>query len=252
MAKKTLLDIVQQLLTETDGDDVSSIDDTVESDQYARIVRETHDYIVDQKDMEHTKTTKQLTATSSNTPNVMTRPEGFHSIEWIRYDKRQDAGDPQRFRQVNYREPDDFLNHVLSRNTDDSDVEAVTLPNGTVIPVKNEQEPTWYTVFDEGSDDIVFDSYDSDLETNLQASKSMAYGTQKPTLTLSDSATMSLPRHLEQLVIAEARAFVFDVYKDGVTSEVDRRRRRMEVRSQRHRNIIKNTDNDNSPNYGRK
>jgi hypothetical protein len=105
---------------------------------------------------------------------------------------------------------------------------------------------------DSGSDELVFDSYDSNLETNLQASKSLAYGTQRPTLTLSDTATMVLPRHLETLVKREARALFFDLYKDGATREVDRTRRRAEVRAQRHRNIIKNTDNDNRPDYGRK
>jgi hypothetical protein len=63
---------------------------------------------------------------------------------------------------------------------------------------------------------------------------------------------MDLPEHLETLVKREARAMFFDLYKDGVTSEIDRTRRRAEVRAMRQRNIIKNTDNDNRPDYGRK
>ena len=76
---------------ESDGDNVNSINDTVESDQCARIVREAHDYIVDVHDMQHIKTLKQLDATSGTTPNVMTRPEGYHSLEWVKYDKKDAA-----------------------------------------------------------------------------------------------------------------------------------------------------------------
>lgn len=252
MAKATLLSIVQDILSDADSDDVNSISDTVEADQCARVVRDCFDQIVDLHDLEHIKTVKQLEATSSSTPNVMDRPEGFHSIEWIKYDVKASASGAQNFEYIDYMEPDRFLERVQSRSTGDSNVTAITLSTGIVVPIITDKAPQVYTVMDTGSDEIVFDSYDSDLETNLQASKSLAYGTQRPTLTLSDTATMVLPRHLETLVKREARALFFDLYKDGTTREVDRTRRRAEVRAQRHRNIIKNTDNDNRPDYGRK
>ena len=252
MAKKTLLAIVQDILSDADGDEVNSITDTIESEQCARVVQDVYEQICDLHDVEYLKTVKALVATSGTTPNVMERPEGFHSIEFVKYDKRVAAGDPQNFEYVDYMEPDRFLDLVHSRNTDDSNVDAVTLSTGMIIPVINDRAPVYYTVMDSGSDELVFDSYDSDLETNLQASKSLVYGIQRPTLALSDSSTMELPRHLETLVQREARAVFFDLYKDGVTPEIDRTRRRMEVRAQRQRNIIKNTDNDNRPDYGRK
>lgn len=251
MAKMTLIDAVQQILSDADGDEVSSINDTVESEQCARVIQDTFYQIVDLHDLEHIKTLEKLDATSSSTPNVMTRPEGFHSIEWVQYDKKNAASDPQSFQSVTYCEPDEFLVKIQGRNTSDSTVTAVTLSTGIIIPVRNDQAPTWYTVMDSGSDELVFDSYDSALEANLQQSKSIIYGTQRPTLTLADASTFTVPRHLETLILREARAMYFDLYKDGITAEVDRTRRRMEVRAQRQRNIIKNTDNDNYPSYGR-
>ena len=252
MAKKTLLEFVQDILSDADGDDVNSITDTVESDQCARVVRDAYDRIVNLHDLQHIKTLSALEATSGTTPNVMTRPEGFTNIEWIRYDKRLAVSDAPNFEKISYCTPDYFINLVQSRNTGDSTVDAITLSTGAVIHVRNDTAPTYYTVMDEGSDELVFDSYNSALETNLQASKSMIYGDTKPTLVLSDSSTLSLPRHLEVLVATEARAMYFDLYKDGITSEIDRSRRRAETRAQRQRHIIKNTDNDNGPNYGRK
>ena len=252
MAKATLLEMVQDILSDADSDDVNSISDTVESQQCAKIIRDVHDQTVDLHDLEYLNTIKALTATGASTPNVMERPSGFHTLEFVKYDKKTAASDPQNFEYVDYLAPDDFLELVHSRSTSDSTVTAVTLDSGLVIPVRNDKAPEYYTVMDQGSTELVFDSYNSALETNLQASKSLAYGTLRPSLTLSDSATMTLPEHLETLVKREARAMFFDLYKDGITSEIDRTRRRMEVRAQRQRRIIENTDNENRPDYGRK
>ena len=252
MAKTTLLDVVQDILSDADADDVNSITDTVESDQCARVVRDVYYQIVDTHDLQHTKTLKQLTATDAVTPNVMLRPEGFHTLEWLRYDKRDDAGDPQNYELCTYMDPNTFINYVSSRSTDLSNVDAITLSTGAIIPIRNDEAPTYYTVMDEGSDELVFDSYDSAVDTNLQASKSLCYGTQKPILALADNTEFVLPEHMVVLIKREARAMFFDLYKDGITSEIDRTRRRAEVRAQRQRNIIKNTDNNNFPDYGRK
>lgn len=253
MAKTTLLEMVQDILSDADGDEVNSITDTIEAEQCARIIRDVHNDVVDGQDLDSVKTLKELDATSSSTPNVMTRPEGFHTIEWVKYNKKPTAGGAQEYEYVTYKTPSDFLDIIQNRSTDDSNVDEITLSSGVPIPVVNDAAPTYFTVMDEGEDELVFDSYDSALETNLQQSKSLAFGVQKPTLTLADSSTLSLPKHLETLVKRTARAVYFDLMKDGVTSEIDRTRRRAEVRAQRFRHIGKNTDNDNTgPNYGRK
>lgn len=252
MAKITLLEIVQDILSDADSDDVNSISDTVESDQCARVVKDIYLQICDIHDFEHIKTLKKLDATSASTPNVMTIPTGFHSIEFIKYDCKIAASDPQDFKTIKYMEVADFLDMVHQRLTSDTNVDAITLSTGLIIPVINDKAPQYYTIMNTSSNEVVFDSYDSDLETNLQQSKSLAYGTMRPSLSLSDSSTLDLPEHLETLVKREARAMYFDLYKDGITSEIDRTRRRAEVRAQRKRNMIRNTDNDNRPDYGRK
>jgi hypothetical protein len=252
MAKITLLEVVQDILSDADSDDVNSIADTVEADQCARVVRDVYHQIVDLHDLEHIKTLKQLEATSASTPNVMTRPEGFHSVEFIKYNNSPTAGGDQKFQEIHYREVQDFLESVHKNTASDATVTEVTLSTGLVLPIRNDSNPTYYTVMDVGSDEIVFDSWDNNLDANLQASKSLIYGMQRPSLTLSDTSTFDLPRHLETLIKREARAMFFDLYKDGLTPEIDRSRRRAEVRAQRQRNIVKNSDNDNRPDYGRR
>ncbi len=252
MSKDTVLFIVQKILSDADGDVVNSVSDTVESVQCGDIVKDVFDQIVDQYDLHLHETTQRLTATSSSTPTIMQRPEGFYNIQWVKYDKKLTAGGDQRYADVRYMNPADFMSRTSLRNLSDSTVEAMTLPDsGHVILIRNAIAPSYYSVLD-GYDDLVFDSYDTALETNLQNSKSLAYGTSKPTLTVADATIPNLPQHLMILLKREARATYFDLYKDGLTSEVDRTRRRAEVRAQRQRRIIKNADNDNGPHYGRK
>jgi len=252
MAKDTLLDIVQDILSEADGDEVNSISDTVESDQCARIVRAEYKTIVDEFDIKMNETLVQLTATSGATPTRMIRPEGFHSVEWIKYDRRVSGTDP-KFEMITYRDPVSFLALCDSRTLGDSDVESFALADsGHNLLVKNEQAPTYWTIL-EGYDDILFDSYDSDLETNLQASKVLARGVQRPTLTLADASVPDLPQNLMGLLKNRARSFYWDVYKDGATPGIARRERHSEVRSQRKKHITKKLQQERSgPNYGRK
>lgn len=253
MAKDTLLDIVQDILSDADGDEVNSISDTVESDQCARVVRNEFKTIVDEFDIKMHETLTQLQATSSATPAQMTRPEGYHSIETIWYDRRVDSGGDPRFEEVCFRDPESFLEFTMTRTASDSDVETMTLGNsGYNLQIKNDQAPQFWTIL-EGYDDIVFDSYDSALETNLQTSKSLVKGVQRPTLTLADGTVPDLPLNLMQLLKNRARSFYFDVYKDGATPGVARRESHSEVRSQRKKYVTKKLQQERSgPNYGRR
>ncbi len=252
MAKTTLIEIVQGILSEADGDEVNSVSDTVESDQCARIVISEFETIVDDFDIKMHETLKQLQATSSATPTQMTRPEGFHSVEWVKYDRRVSGTDP-KFEKVTYRDPVSFLALTDSRTLGDSDVESYALgDSGHNLLIKNDQAPQFWTIL-EGYDDIIFDSFDSSLETNLQASKTLARGVQRPTLTLADASVPDLPENLMGLLKNRARSFYWDVYKEGATQGIARRERHSEVRSQRKKYVTKQLQQERSgPNYGRK
>lgn len=252
MAKPTLLEIVQDILSDADGDEVNSISDTVESDQCARVVRDAFLNIVDIHDIAYHETITQLEATSSSTPAQMTRPAALHSIEWIKYDARVLVTDDVNMQKVTYMAPLDFIEMTSSRTASDSTVETMAMTTNYNVLIVNNQAPTYYT-FLEGYDNIIFDSYDTDLETNLQASKTLVWGVVKPTLALTDGAIPDLPENLFTLLRNEARAYYFDVHGQGVTKEVDEKKRRSQVRAQRKRHITKNDAfNQTGPNYGRK
>ncbi len=252
MAKPTLLDEVQSLLADADGDEVNSINDTIESDQAARIIRDSFRNLVDIHDFSLHKQWKQLDATSSTTPTQMDRPDGVYDIEKVTYDKRATASDDPTFQTVTYMDPLDFMRHTGLRAVSGSAVVNMAMTNGFNVLIRNDAAPTYYTQL-ESYDEFVFDSYDVALETNLQQSKTMVYCKVKPTLSLTDGAVIDLPENLFTLLRNDARAFFFDLYKDGVTKEIDKRQRRSEVRAQRQRHMTKNKrELQTGPNYGRK
>ena len=251
MSKDTVLAIVQQILSDADGDVVNSISDTVESLQCADVLKDVFDQIVVGYDLHLHETLVKLTATSSTTPTVMSRPEGFYDIQWIKYDVKTTSSGDQAYQEATYMAPKDFIEMTSARTLSDSINEAMTLPDsGHIVVIRNDQAPRYFTLLD-GYDDVVMDSYDSNLETNLQSSKSLAFGTSIPTLPLADATSPNLPQNLMVLLRREARAMYFDLYKDGVTREVDRTRRRAQTRAMRDRRIIRNTDNQTGPDYGR-
>ena len=65
MAKDTLLEIVQDILSDADGDEVNSISDPVESEQCAKILRNEFKTIVDEFDIKMQETLIQLTASGA-------------------------------------------------------------------------------------------------------------------------------------------------------------------------------------------
>ena len=252
MAKTTMLEIVQKILSDADGDEVNNVSDTIESTQCAQIVKDEFDIIADEFDLKMGVTLDKLEATTSSTPVVMTRPEGFHSIERIWYDNAASGGDPD-YELLTFMEPERFLTKSMALNVSDTNVSSLTLGNsGHTLNFRNDQGPTYWTIL-EGYDDIVFDAYDSTLETNLQASKSLARGTQRPTLTIANTSVADLPENLMVLLKNRARSMYFDLYKDGATPAVARRERYSEVRAQRKKYITKKLQQERTgPNYGRK
>jgi hypothetical protein len=252
MAKPTLIDLVQDILGDADGDEVNAIGDTLEAAQCASVVRDSFRNIVDNNDLKIHNMLDQLTATGASTPSQMNRPEAIYSIDSLWYDRRAEASDSQQYEEIHWMNPRDFIVMTSARTASDSNVDEVTLDSNHVLLVINDQAPTYYTQL-EGYDNFIFDAYDSDLETNLQTSKSLVYCTKKPTLSLTSTAVIDLPEHLYTALRNDARAFYFDLYKDGVTREIDRKRRRSETRTQRFRHLTKNQqERQTGPNYGRK
>ena len=253
MADTTLLDLVQGILSDVDGDEVNDISHTIESEQVARILRDEYETICDEFDLKVHQTYDKLNATSPTTPCLMTRPDGFHSIESVRYDHRLTAGGDPKYKTLTFRDPEHFMEVQNGLTASDTNVEQMTLPDsGYVINIYNDRDPQYWTIL-ENYDYVVFDAYDYTKESNLQESKTLARGERRRELVLANTTVPDLPENLMLLLKNRARSMYFDLYKDGVTPGVARRERYSEVRAQRKKYMTKRLqDQRTGPDYGRK
>lgn len=251
----TLLDVVQMILSDANGDDANSITDTVEAAQCSKVVASVYEDIVAEYDLQSVKQLFRLDGMSDTTrPTHMKIPEEFNSVEWVKYDNREKVGDPQNFKDLRYLYPKDFIDLCNERQADMPNVYVSTDPSGVKINVLTDRHPTCYTLFDDRT--VVFDSFNSSVESTLYQAKTQAYGQKSTRLVLADTTLITLPQELITLLVNEARAMYFDIHAGGATQRIERRASRSRVRAQRIRHTMRNNaeqfEAHTGPNYGRR
>lgn len=205
MAKKTLLEITQNILNDIDGDKVNSINDTIESEQVAQIIRSTYEAMIDGKNWPHTKRLVQIDASGSNLlPTHMYLKDSVKELILLNYDKRKLVdGARARFDAVKYIGQDDFLRVCNQRDSTLATTTVVVDPVSLItLNIRNDTAPTYFTSFDDKT--LIFDSYDSQVDTTLQKSKIQAYGYVIPAWVHDDSAIPDLPEEAFSLLVQEA------------------------------------------------
>lgn len=188
----TLLDVVQDILSSMDGDEVNSIADTVESEQVARIVVNVFNEMAATSVWAASKRLIELTASGDNTlPTHMTLPSNVKELISINYDKIKSGETKKRYDEVRYKYPDDFLRYINGRDSTSANVLTVTDPTGIELLITTNFAPSYYTSFDDET--IVFDSYDSAVDNTLQSSKCQCLAYIMKTLTIADDTIIDLP-----------------------------------------------------------
>ena len=133
------------------------------------------------------------------------------------------------------------------RDSSASDVVTIT-ENGVKLYVYNDKAPSYYTSFND--DILLFDSYDSTVDTTLQSSKTMCYGRVIPTWSMTDAFVPSLDNNLFPLLINEAKSVAFVELKQQANQKAENESRRQRIKWQNDKSKLDNTFD--RPNYGRK
>lgn len=249
MAKLTLLEIVQDILNDTDSDEINSINDTVEAQQVAQIVKTTYFNIIEGKDWPHLNALFQLEASGLGAkPNYMKLPEVVEDITWVKYNIRNTTDTKDKHTEIKYKTPVDFLYLLDQRDSSATNILVVTDGSGVKLNVINDLPPTYFTSFDD--EYLVFDSYDSAVDSTLQTSKTQCYGKKIPVFTISDSFIPDLPSQMFSYLKAEAKSTAFVVLKQSPNPKAEQQsvtqRRRMSQQAWRIKKGI------TYPDYGRK
>jgi len=213
MPKQTLLEITQDILSDMDGDEVNSINDTPDSLQVAGIVKSSFYDLIDSKDSwPHLRSLMSLDASGDLTkPTHMRLPETVKSLELIKYNKVKTGETRTKFQDIHYKYPDEFLYIVNNYNIDDDSVQSVSDHSGVTFAIKNNQAPSYWTSFDD--DWIVFNSFDSAVDASLQSSKTQCVAYRSPAWSLADDFTPDLPDEAFSRLLAEAKAACFSRLK---------------------------------------
>jgi hypothetical protein len=235
MTKRTLLDMVQGILNTMDSDEVNSISDTIESTQVAKIIKDIYFEIIDDKELPCNNTLFSLLASGDTSkPTHMTLPDNVSKIYWIKYDVRLDNADARDYAIIHYMKPEDFIDFVNARDGSDvTQYQSVAMDANIDIIIKKDSAPQFYTSFDDET--FVFDAYNDAVDSTLQTNKSLCYGTERPTFSLTDNFTADLPENLFNLLYNSAMNRCHAVVKQQLNPMIDRLEKRTRVRSQRNK-----------------
>ncbi len=111
-------------------------------------------------------------------------------------------------------------------DSDNSTVDEVTDNSGAKLLIKNNKQPEYYTSFDDQW--VVFDSYDSAVDSTLQTSKTRCWITLAPSFTLTDTFVPDIPTEAFPALLAEAKSTCFTRLKqmpEGKSEQQSRRQR---------------------------
>lgn len=217
--------MTQDIMSDMNSDEISSITDTVESLQVAQIIKSTYEEMMARKNWPHLQ--KLLALTSSTTPTRPTHmavPEAIKEVVSISYNKRKASNTAPRWAEVVYKYPDEFLRITNSRNTDNLNMLEISDVSGVKLIIKTDAAPTYFTSFDD--ENIVFDSYDNSVDDTLQSSKTQVLAYVSPVFTLSNSFVPDLPIEMFSTLLAEAKSVCFTRIKQAPDGKSEQQAKR--------------------------
>lgn len=246
--KPTLLELVQRVLTEINGDEVNSITDTEEAEQVAGHIKAVYNNMLSSGTWPHTRRTIVITPYSdTNYPTHFVVDDNVKEVLSISYNTADLGETRRRYTTMKYKDPDSFLRLLNSRNSDDADVDIVIDNTGIELLILNDKNPEYYTSFNDK--DLVFDSYNSEVEATLQQSKVQAQGYIIPALLIADDTEIDLPIDAFSALLEESIARV--QFKMREFQDVKSERESFKQRSNMSRKNWLVNGGIKYPNYGR-
>lgn len=237
MARRTLLDMTQNILSSMDSDEVNSIGDTVESLQVAEVIKETYDYITVGIEIPGRAGLFTLDAVSDvDRPNYMTMPANVERMEWLRYNDEI----------IEYVTPTVFVAKSVQRSLDDENITEIEN-----LRVFTDRDPTYYTSFDDN--ELCFDAYDSEEGSTLMESHTLCWGQLETPFLMEDDFVPALPLEMFPRLLAEAKAVCFINFKQVANSKEEQRARQQKVANSNNRfKAGERKPIDRLPDYARK
>lgn len=257
--KQTLLEMTQDILSGLSSDEVNSISDTSESLQVATIIKNKWNDIVARSHLQEHKDLFQLTASGDDaSPILMIIPDNIGKIEWVKYfNSRLTEEVPYGYQYVTVLPVQQFLDYVNGYNPQESTTETFVftdnynnVSNTFNFYYKTDKQPAYCTVIADKY--VVFDSFDSTVDTTLQNSKTMVYGEIVSQFKMEDGFIPELDDNQFSLLLNEAKALAFYELRQMVHIKAEQEIKRQWSSTSKNQNMSgKPTAFDALPNFGR-
>lgn len=227
MAKLSVIEMVRDILNDTDSDNVNSINDTIESLQVAQIVKTCYFEMIANRNWPHLRKTITLDdVLSISTPTHLKLPVGIKEMLSFYYDKQKVGDTKSRYSELKYLEPDEFLRKTNNRNSLESNITQITDLGGIKLLIRNDKQPEYYTSFDD--EYLVCDSYDINLENTLHASNTQCLVYQDPVWSMDDSFVPDLPSEAFPALLEESKSTAFIVLKQQANEKAEQKSKRQQ------------------------
>lgn len=217
----TLLEMVQNILSEMSSDNVNSIGDTDESLQVAGFIKDSYYDILESTDeYEFNKQYVRLEGLGDlNAPTKLLIPSNVVKIRNFKYNTRTAEQNSDQWQTLFYQTPEDFMNMVKARGDDTDDIVAIDIGTGVEIFCYNNRAPVYYTSFDQNY--IFCDAYDSGVDNTLRDSKTEVYAIMQMPWLLQDTFEPTMPYNLVRTVLNEAKARSYVLLKGDVNPHAE-------------------------------
>jgi len=274
--KYSLLDLTQSILSNLNSDEVNSISDTTESMQVAEIIKQTYFNLISRSDLpEHYQLIQLDPSNSVAEPTMMYKPDNVKYIEWLKYyDESQTTSQTgthgintdipvtpntsgvvvPEYKYITILPNKQFIDLVNTFNTQETNVEVLNFTTGSEsykLFFKNDAQPSYCTVIKDYY--IVFDSFDQNIDSTLQASKTMAWGQTTPSWEMKDTFIPSLDDQQFPLLLNEAKSLAFLELKQMSHPKAEQESKRQWSAIQKNKALVDRPSYfDALPDFGRK
>lgn len=280
--KMTNLDYVQNILSSLGSDEVNSVSDTTESLQVLEILKTTYYNIINRTDLpEHWQLIQLQPSLDPAIPVLMYVPDGVDKIEWLKYFNNNNITDdttdgfqhdlnlditssgnsttpPAGYSYVSVVPVRQFIDMTNSFNPMNDDVFQYTftdtrsgVPGVYTMYYKNNKQPQYCTILSDYY--VLFDGYDSTVDSTLQASKTMAYGEISPVWSNADDFYPNIDENQVPLLLNEAKSLAYFELKQSTHVKAEQEAKRQWGSVQRDKSVIdRPTYFDQLPDFGRR
>jgi len=225
----TLLEMVQNILSDMDSEEINSISDSNEAEQIAKVIENTYFNLISTRIIpEHAQTIKLTSFSSSVRPTHFTFPSRVKNIEFLDYNVSKKVGGVE-YERLTYLTPDEFFSLSDGRDSLASNVLQVNdVASDSTLLIRNDAKPSYYTSFDD--ENLVLDSYDATIDSTLTSAKTRAYGTKYPNFdSFSDTFTPDVDDVMFPLLLAESKSTAMSLFKAGSDPKIEQAARRQKV-----------------------